>query len=272
MKNKRLIIPIFIPFAGCPHQCIFCNQEDITGSRGLPSIDEIRAAVEKHLSTWKHAGVKEIAFYGGSFTGLPLELQEEFLGTAYGYVRADRIDSIRISTRPDYINEATPLFLKRFLVKTVELGAESMCDDVLKLSNRGHTALDTIRAAAILKEAGLSTGLQLMPGLPGDTRETIIESAKKAVRLKPDFVRIYPTLVLKDTTLHEMYKRGSYKPWSLSDMVSLCKEVADIYKSASIPIIRMGLQPTRELEKSLVAGPYHPAFRELVYGQVEQRL
>ena len=263
-KTPYLIIPIFIPFGGCEYQCVFCDQPKITGSAGLPSSLEIKETIEKYLATWKKGGRKEVAFYGGTFTGFPLEVQESFLLAAYGYVASGALDSIRVSTRPDSIDAKTIELLKRYRVEVVELGVQSMDDKVLHLSGRGHGAVETVRSAALLKEAGIKVGIQLMPGLPGDSRETTVKSARSVAALRPDFVRIYPTLVIRDTPLHEIFMRGEYTPWSIEEMTDACKELCRIFKESSIKIIRIGLQPSRELEENIVAGPYHPSFRQLV--------
>jgi len=264
MAHKRLIIPIFIPFGGCPHKCVFCDQEGISAAKKIPRPDEVAETIELFLSTWKGKGIREAAFYGGSFTGLPEAIQKEYLDTAAPYLRDGRINELRLSTRPDYINSHICLFLKEHGVATVELGAQSMDEHVLRLSGRGHGSDATVQAVRELKDAGLNVGLQFMPGLPGDTPGTVIETTKKIIALLPDFVRVYPSIVLKDTALHRMYLSGKYTPWPLEDMVSVCVEVKRLLDGAGIPVIRMGLQPTKELESSIAAGPYHPSFRQLV--------
>ncbi|MBI1912190.1 MAG: radical SAM protein [Deltaproteobacteria bacterium] len=265
-RKKQLIIPIFIPFGGCPNQCVFCDQEGITGSVNLPSIKEVTGTIDSYLSTWKGIGAKEAAFYGGSFTGLPENIQHDYLKAASKYIKAGRLDSLRLSTRPDYISEEIACYLKKYKVEIVELGVQSMSDEVLRLSGRGHTSAQTIQAVEILKEHGIKVGLQFMPGLPGDTTQTIIETTEKVILLKPDFVRVYPTIVLKNTPLHKMYLSGSYAPWTLNEMTAVCRQAMKLLNDASITVIRVGLQPTKELEESIVAGPYHPSFRQLVEG------
>ncbi len=265
-KKKRLIIPIFIPFGGCPHKCVFCDQAGITGSSRMPSIEDVEATVESYLSTWRGDGPREIAFYGGSFTGLDKDMQRAYLEAGRYFVEAGMVDSLRLSTRPDYITAEKVEFLKRYHVRTIELGVQSSSDEVLRLSGRGHSFNDTTRVVGLLKDGGVVVGLQLMPGLPGDTRETILKTSRDAAGLKPDFVRLYPALVMKNTPLHEMYKRGEYRPWALDDMVELLGEVMEVFDKASVKVIRVGLQPTAELEESIVAGPYHPAIRDLVRG------
>ena len=264
MGHRRLIIPIFVPFGGCPHQCVFCDQKGITGSGSLPSVGEVSATIETYLSTWKGKGGKEAAFYGGSFTALPLEVQKGYLETAWAFVKTGRLDSLRLSTRPDCVDGKIIEFIKGYSVTTVELGVQSMVDAVLKASGRGHTSKAAAEAVGLLKASSITTGLQFMPGLPGDTRVTVIETVKEIIKLAPDFVRLYPSLVLKDTPLHRMYLSGQYKPWPLEEMVEVCAEAKKLLDAAGVPIIRMGLQTTADLMESIVAGPYHPSFRQLV--------
>lgn len=263
-RKKQLIIPVFIPSAGCPDICVFCDQKGITGARGLPSIEDIVSTVERYLSTWKGAGRRELAFYGGTFTGLAPDIQKKYLALAQGLVAEDRVHGVRVSTRPDYVSPAIAALLKTSGVATVELGVQSMSDKVLLLSKRGHSSGHTMQAVGILKQAGLKVGAQIMPGLPGDTPETIIDTAKQTIKLMPDFVRIYPCLVLKDTALYEMHQRGEFKPWDIDEMTTVCRVLYGLFKDAGIPVIRWGLQDTESLRESLVAGPYHPSFRQVV--------
>lgn len=269
-KKKQLIIPIFIPHDGCPHQCVFCNQNRITGIEKTPDGRETAETINRYLKTWKGNGKKEAAFYGGSFTGLKRDTQEYLLEAAHGFVRAGVVDSIRISTRPDYITEEGLAFLKRYKVETVELGVQSMADEVLRLSGRGHTAQDTVNAVSLLKQYGFAVGFQLMPGLPGDSEETILYTASKAVELNPDFVRIYPVLVVRGTPLENIYYTGLYSPWSLSKMVEVCRKLVSLFNARKIPIIRLGLHATETLERNIVAGPYHPSLRGLVERHTSQ--
>ncbi|MBI5887535.1 MAG: radical SAM protein [Deltaproteobacteria bacterium] len=263
-KKKRLIIPIFIPFAGCPSRCVFCDQEGITGKGQMPSAGDVTRVIESHLASWKGSGEKEAAFYGGTFTALPVETQRRYLEVAFGYVRSGGLDSLRVSTRPDCVSNETVELLTAYGVKTVELGVQSMDDEVLKLSGRGHGVNDSIEAVRLLKEHGLTVGLQFMPGLPGDTEAAIIKTAEEMIALRPAFARVYPALVLKGTALHRMYLDGQYSPWPLDEMVKICERILTLFNQAGIPIVRMGLQPTTELRESIVDGPYHPSFRQLV--------
>lgn len=267
-KKKQLVIPIFIPFGGCEHQCVFCNQDNITGESGMPTTSEVKETIELYLSTWKGIGRKEVAFYGGSFTALKKDIQIEYLETASVYVSDGSLDGIRFSTRPDCISKEIVDFVSSYGVDIIELGVQSMDDNVLKLSGRGHSGEDVVKASKIIKDSGVTLGLQVMPGLPGDSHAAILKTARTVASLEPSFVRIYPTLVIKDTPLFKLYERGDYIPWSMEDMVEVCREVRDIFEAQDIKIIRMGLQPTEDLEETLVAGPYHPAFRDLVNGSL----
>ena len=263
-RKKQLIIPVFIPFGGCPSRCVFCDQKSITGMSALPSKNSIAAIVEKYLSTWKGAGEKEIAFYGGTFTGLPKGVMEDYLAAAFEFKRSGRIDSIRVSTRPDLIDDSVCKTLKGFGVSIVELGVQSMNDRVLRLSGRGHTASDTVRAVETLKRFSFEVVTQLMPGLPGDDEASIVESAMKAAGLRPVAARLYPTLVVEGTELHRMYIRGEYEPWTLSSMIPALKKVMDIFGKQGIPVIRVGLHNSKEFGDKVAAGPYHPSLRDLL--------
>jgi len=262
--SRMLVIPFFIPFRGCKSICVYCDQRGITGAKGLPASTEITEKIELYLASWKGSGRKEAAFYGGTFTALSEAEQEACLTPAEVFLRAGRIDGIRVSTRPDCISTSVTEFLSLHGVDTVELGAQSMVDSVLAQSKRGHTAADTVKAVAELKSVGLKVGLQFMPGLPGDDVTTVMATARAVIGLEPDFVRVYPTVVLKNTLLETMTLAGSYRPWGMEEMVELCGEISLLFREAGIKIIRMGLQHTTGLADSIVAGPYHPAFRDLV--------
>lgn len=263
-----LIIPVFIPFGGCEHKCVFCEQEEITGSKALPSLEGVVKTINDHLSTWKGKGRREVAFYGGSFTALPKELQREYLAAAYNFVKDGRIDALRVSTRPDKVTHEVVAELIRYKVETVELGVQSTSDEVLVKSGRGHTAKDSLDAVMFLKEKGLSVGVQLMPGLPGDTMKSSLETIERVVEVEPDFVRLYPTLVIKGTALYGMYKRGEYEPWGLEEMISLLMEALTRFEGAGIKVIKVGLHPSVELSESVVAGPVHPSLRQVVESRI----
>ncbi len=263
-RKKQLIIPVFIPLAGCPHRCIYCNQQRITSAVGLPTVEQVEHTVKRYLSTWKAEGRRELAFYGGTFTALPQSLQEDYLKCARRLVEKGLVDSVRISTRPDCVDSFTAEFLSAMGVETVELGVQSMVDEVLRLSERGHTRADTVNAVRVLRAHNITVGVQIMPGLPGDTVETILETARRVTALKPSMARIYPTLVIKDTPLERLFREGRYTPWPLERMVEVCATIYRLFTEKGIRVIRMGLQPTGELVRAIVAGPFHPAFGELV--------
>ena len=265
-----MIIPFFIPHAGCPHQCVFCNQRHITGQAGPVEPLSVPRKIAAYLKTNVSTGPVEIAFYGGSFTALPVETQKTYLQAARPFIESGQIRSIRCSTRPDRIDRAVLTLLKEYHVSIVELGAQSMEDRVLALSGRGHTSTHTRNAVALLREYGFAVGLQLMPGLPGDSSDGFRTTVDQVIFLTPDFVRLYPTLVIKGTPLEELYAAGKYTPLSLDDAVAQCREAHLKFGRAGIDVIRMGLQPTAELEKpgTILAGPFHPAFRQLVESSI----
>jgi histone acetyltransferase (RNA polymerase elongator complex component) len=261
-----MIIPFFIPHSGCPHQCVFCNQKNITGQNGPLDASWLPQKINEYLKTDMSDHPAHIAFYGGSFTALPRDAQESFLEAVLPFIRSGKIRSIRLSTRPDCISREVLDLLSAYHVETIELGAQSMVDRVLIRSGRGHTAADTVNAVQLLKEYNMTVGLQLMPGLPGDSADGFLDTVDKTIALKPDFVRLYPTLVIKGTPLAELYGTGRYTPLTLDDAVSLCRSALLKFEQTDIDVIRVGLQPTKELEKpgTVLAGPYHPAFRQLV--------
>jgi histone acetyltransferase (RNA polymerase elongator complex component) len=264
-----MIIPFFINHQGCPHQCVFCNQKNITGQEPVPPAS-VPSVIEDFLRRSRDASPAELAFYGGTFTALPIELQREYLDAVQQFIRDNRVQSIRLSTRPDCISEEILSLLKEKHVSLVELGAQSMNDKVLALAGRGHTAAHTRTAMGLLKTGGFRTGLQLMPGVPGDTTESFRETVQEAIRLMPDVVRIYPLLVIKGTPLEKTFLRGEFAPQTLDEAVAACSEATIAFDEAGIEVIRTGLQSSDELEKpgTILAGPYHPAFGELVAAAV----
>ena len=267
LKSRKLIIPVFVPHMGCPHDCCFCNQRTISGQTEAPTRESVIAAIKSYKDIAGNYGSVEIAFYGGSFTAIPLKQQDVLLKAAQEGCKAlDFRPDFRVSTRPDYIDEEILCYLKDNGVKTIELGAQSMCDDILKLSGRGHLSQDTVSAAALIRKFGFVLGIQTMPGLPGSNRDTDIETAEKVIAIKPDIVRIYPTLVIKGTDLERMLLSGEYKPLSLTDAIDICAEITFMYERAGIKVIRTGLQSSDNISSDgdVVAGPCHPAFGELV--------
>lgn len=268
---KYFNIPIFVPHLGCPFDCVFCNQRKITGADGNVSAETVRKTVEEHLQLLpkQDAGI-EIAFFGGSFTGISAALQEELLSAACEYIGKNGIEGIRVSTRPDYINDEVIARLLKYGVTTVELGVQSMNREVLKAAGRGHTPEDVENAVRLIKKTPIRLGLQMMTGLPEDTPERALETADKIIELGADIVRIYPTLVIKGTRLEEMYKNGEYKPQSVSEAALLCARLLKKFEAAKITVIRCGLQNTDEISPggSVVAGPFHSAFGELAEGEL----
>ncbi len=268
---KHASIPIFIPMQGCPYDCVFCNQPKITGQAAIMPDNEIIQKIENHLETL--AGRRdqiEIAFFGGSFTGLPLDMQQHYLGLVQPYLTKKQVKGIRLSTRPDYINEEVLDVLKDHGVTTIELGVQSMDDEVLLLSGRGHTADDVRRAATMVKAAGFSLVLQMMPGLPGDTLEKTTHTANRIIALGADATRIYPTLVIKDTHLEKLFIQNKYTPLTLDEAVHWCSQIVPFFEMAGVKILRLGLHASEGLlfGKELVAGPFHAAFGEMVYSQI----
>lgn len=265
-----MIIPFFIPHSGCPHQCVFCNQKNIAGHIRPADPSTIPQTIITYLDAHVQKGPVQAAFYGGSFTALPRQEQNAYLEAVRPFLRSGHIETIRLSTRPDCISKEILAFLKDHHVSIVELGVQSMDDRVLALAGRGHAAGDTITAVKLLKENGFTIGLQLMAGLPGDSEDIFMNTVNRVIGLKPDFVRIYPLLVIKGTPLEKLYKNGGYTPLSLDDAVLLCRNAFIRFEQAGIDVIRIGLQPTRELEKpgTILAGPYHPAFRQLVESSI----
>lgn len=269
MSPEQRIIPVFVPHLGCPNNCVFCNQRKISGAKSAPSGGELASLIEEGLSRNAGFGEIQLAFYGGSFTAIPLREQEELLKGALPFLRDGRISSIRVSTRPDAIDEAVLDRLERYGVKTIELGAQSMCAQVLEASGRGHSAGATRRASELIRARGFKLILQMMTGLPMDTKERSIETAKELIALKPDGVRVYPTVVLKDTPMYDMWQQGLYTPHSVEQAVDWCAEILPMFESAGIPVIRLGLNPSEELSSGqAAAGAYHPAFGELVRSRI----
>jgi histone acetyltransferase (RNA polymerase elongator complex component) len=267
---KHRIVPFFIAHRGCPHRCVFCDQLKISGSTNqFPNKSEILDTVSAYRNSGGGKAV-EVAFFGGSFTCLSRADQEQLLMPLQPLMAAGEVSSVRVSTRPDVVDYRIAAFLKGMGVATVELGVQSMADDVLLLSGRGHGSEEVRKAVSCLQDSGLRVGLQLMPGLPGDTPEKSLDSLHDVLVLKPDFLRIYPALVIVGTELEKMYEKGSYRPMTLGRAVALCKIMLHEALLSDIPVIRMGLQPTAELQSEgiIVAGPYHPAFRQLVEGDL----
>ena len=269
--NKCNIIPIFVPHMGCPHDCIFCNQRKITNFIDVLDEVDIRKNIENYISYFKNKNIPiEIAFYGGSFTGLDKNLMIRYLEIAKYYIDRDYVNSIRISTRPDYISKEILDILIKYKVHTIELGVQSMTQSTLDLNNRGHNVECVYESSSLIKKYNIKLGLQMMVGLYGDAIDTVVNTAFEICKINPDFVRVYPTLTIKDTELERLYYSKEYIPMSLEDSICLCKYIYVIFKYYNIPIIRLGLQSSDNISEDvdIVAGPYHPAFRELVESSV----
>lgn len=274
--KKHAIIPIFIPHEGCPNDCVFCNQKKITARQNPVHAEDVRNIIEQYLPTLQGRGLDtiETAFFGGSFTGIPIEQQSQYLSVAKEYKDNGLIDKIHLSTRPDYINKAILDNLKHYGVDIIELGVQSFDDTVLKASNRGHNSEIVYKSSALIKSYGFDLGIQLMVGLPGDTHDKAIYSAKEAVKIGPSIARLYPTIVIDDTELFNMYLRGDYKPLSQQEAIYTTKEMYKILDKAGITIIRVGLKSTDIINKdgAITGGTYHPAFRQLVESEIAKEI
>lgn len=267
MSAAHSNISIFVPHIGCPNMCSFCNQRYITGKHSAPKIQEVIEAVNIAVASKNYnPNFTEIAFFGGSFTAINRNYMIDLLTTANQFVKNGIVSGIRISTRPDAIDDEILTILKKYGVTSIELGAQSLDDNVLLLNNRGHTAQDVVNASNLIKYYGFSLGLQMMTGLYGDTDNKAIYTANKIIKLCPDTVRIYPTIVLKNTDLAALYSDNKYKPQTLDEAAELCAELLLMFNKSDIKVIRLGLH---SIEKnSFVAGPWHPAFSELCYSKI----
>ena len=273
--KKHAIIPIFIPHLGCPNDCVFCNQRRITARMNAVTEEDVMNTINKYMSTLDKDELDclEISFYGGSFTGLSINEQNRYLDIAYGMKKRGEIDAIHLSTRPDYISVEILDNLKEHSVDTIELGVQSFDDEVLLKSNRGHTAADVYKACDLIKEYGFNLGIQLMIGLPGDSRETCIYSANETVKIKPELARLYPTVIIDDTRLLDMYNDGEYVPYSLDESISITKDMYMILDEAGINIMRVGLKSTDFISDETTYGnTYHPAMRQLVESEIAREI
>ncbi|MDP6923940.1 MAG: radical SAM protein [Candidatus Scalindua sp.] len=272
--KKNSNIPIFIPELACPHQCVFCNQEKISGTNSIPQPADVKDIAERYLETIPENRTIDIAFFGGSFTGQSVDLQEQYLKEAFRFVKNERVSGIRLSTRPDYINEPILELLKKYSVTTIELGAQSTSQVVLNESERRHSFEDIRNASNLICENGFELGLQMMIGLPGDSYERSIQTANDIVSLGARNTRIYPAIVVKDTALEKLYHEGRYTPLTLEEAVEWTKHIVHIFEKNNVSILRMGLHPSDELVigKSLIAGPFHPSFKEMVMTQIWKEL
>mgnify|MGYP001851884448 FL=1 len=247
-KKEQYTIPIFIPHKGCPNNCVFCNQKKISGQLTDVTAQDVEDKIEEYLKYYSNSKKKiEVAFFGGSFTGIPIDKQIEYLQVANSYVKKGLVGAIRISTRPDYINRNILDTMKKYNVKTIELGVQSMDNEILTLSKRGHTALDVVNASKLIHEYGIVLGHQIMIGLPGSTRESEVYTIKECLKLQPQQLRIYPVYVIPDSELYSMYENSEYKPLSINEAVIGCKAVIYECQKTDISIIRLGLQSTDEI-------------------------
>ena len=267
---RHYIIPIFIPELACPNRCIYCNQRYISGQINQPEKEEIIEKINTNLSTFKPPYKAELAFFGGSFTGIEPHKQIEYLEIIQPYIKRGEIESIRISTRPDYINESILQTLKAYNVRTIELGAQSLCQDVLDYAQRGHRVEDVENASKLIIDSGFDLGLQMMIGLPKDSIEKSILSAEKIVSLGAKSTRIYPTLVIENTELANLYRKGDYIPLELDDAVIWAANIYKIFYNNNVRILRVGLHPSESLinKTELLAGAFHVSFRELVLTEI----
>ena len=260
---KHINVALFVPDEGCPNRCSFCNQKTISGKVKALECEEVDAAVKTALKSNAHTSEGEIAFFGGSFTAIEKSYMISLLERAKVYVDKGYFKGIRISTRPDCIDDEILSLLKKYGVTSIELGCQSMDDRVLMMNNRGHKSDCVVKSAKLIKSYGFELGVQMMTGLYGDTDKTTTETAQKLIALNPDTVRIYPTVVLENTKLHELYLKGVYVPQTVEEAVELCSVLIEMFEKANVKVIRVGLHSGGNVEEGFVAGAFHPAFKEL---------
>jgi histone acetyltransferase (RNA polymerase elongator complex component) len=271
MSRQRMIVPIFIPHQGCPYRCVFCNQNEISGAER----EEDQARLDNAFSTYLQSrplaelpAIREAAFYGGTFTALPVQRQEFLLSSVQCWVDRGYIQSLRLSTHPGAVDAGALALLDNYSVKTIELGVQSTDPEVLRRSGRGDTPESLSQSVHLIRDKGYRLGLQLMLGLPGDSEDIFHQSVSDTLQFKPDFVRIYPALVVRGTALYEMYQKGEYVPWSLERAVNALKGAVKRFEEAGISVIRLGLHPEPSLLAYIVDGPHHPALRSLVESRI----
>lgn len=270
MGRNHANIPIFLPQLACSHQCIFCNQNHISSQEHIPLIDETRQIIERNLTTIPSDYTIQVAFFGGSFTGLPIETQESYLQVVQPFIKTKQVSSIRLSTRPDYITDEILAMLQKYNVQDIELGAQSTNDEILRLSGRGHNREAIQNASQKIKEYGFRLGLQMMIGLPGDTKEISLQTAQDIIDFGAETTRIYPTLVVSDTPLATLYNRGKYTPLSVEDAIDWTKDIYSLFIKNNITVLKVGLHPNKDFtnKEHLLAGPFHPSFKELVLSEI----
>ena len=279
MPKTHSTIPVFIPHLGCPHRCAFCSQNSTSNTMSMPTDTDVSEKITSYLSTMPDSVIhREVAFFGGSFTGIPVEMQRNYLNAVNPFLKNGAIHGIRLSTRPDYIDDERLTLLKEYGVTTVELGVQSFRDRVLEQSRRGHTVSNVYEACDRVKDHGFQLVIQLMPGLPGESTDDAMYSAHETVRQHPDGVRIYPTVVLSGTELEKRYRGGTYTPMTLEEAIQRCVPMYELFMEHHIPVIRLGLHPFDSSNMdAIMAGPYHPAFGFMVksryrYHQLEKGL
>ena len=266
-KDNQYTIPIFIPHKGCPHACVFCNQRRISGTIKDTTVEDVDNIIKEYLDYYLNTDKKiEIAFFGGSFTGIDLSLQEAYLKVAYKYIIDGKVDSIRLSTRPDYINDEILTLLTKYGVKTIELGVQSMNDEILDKAKRGHTRDDVINASNLIRQYGIRLGHQIMIGLPYSSIDSEVYTIKECLKLEPEQLRIYPVYVIEDSELYEMYEAGEYKALEIGEAVNRCVAVIHECQKTNVQIIRLGLQSTSEItaKNTNIYGPVSDNFAEYV--------
>lgn len=270
MAAKHRVIPIFIPQKACPFRCAYCNQFAIAGQDHILGPEEVEDIIQQHLATIPQGSHIRIAFFGGSFTGMSMEEQNQYLDVAFPYVQNGSVQGIQLSTRPDYITPEILDNLQRHGVSLIELGAQSLDDEVLQAAHRGHTVQQVQEASAMIREHGFELGLQMMIGLPGDTKEKALRTAQRIADFGAACTRIYPTLVVPHTRLALDYAEGRYQPLSLEEAVDWCKDLYLFFQEKNITVLRMGLHPSEGLlsGKGYMAGPFHVSFKELVMSAI----
>lgn len=274
--EKPLIVPVFLPNQGCPHRCVFCDQAKITSQPARPmngqTVQEILDQATRSDSFLARKS-REVAFYGGTFASLPEKTIRDLLGVVAPYLQKGTYHSVRVSTRPDSLDGEKAALLRALGVSTVELGSQSLDDGVLRESLRGHTAEDTETAVKLLRQQGFSVGIQLMPGLPGDSAERFIATVQRVIRIKPDMVRLYPVVVIQGTELAHWFEKGIYQPLTLEQAVRICAESCRLLEEAGIPVIRIGLMTSESLRQKgqVLAGPWHESFGHLVRSELYRR-
>lgn len=268
---KHANISIFVPHIGCPHRCSFCDQRTISGTQKAPSGDDVREICAKALNEVKSPEDTEIAFFGGSFTAIPQEYMLELLISANEFIGDGKFKGIRISTRPDCITPEILDILQKYGVTAIELGAQSMVNHVLEANERGHTAEDVINASDLIKSYGFELGLQMMVGLYKSSVYDELGTMEKIIEIHPDTVRIYPVVILKNTKLGELYKSGKYRTFSFEQVVNMTSSAVNEFERNGIRVIKCGLHASEFVEKDMVGGFYHPAFREICEGLIYRK-